>query len=200
MKRRQQAFTVVELMMALAIFTVGVSGIVALQRAVVVSNQHSKNIAAATQIAQAWVSELHADALQWNTPAGAVLASDLNQTNWLNLVTTSPGVWVQPAYSGPGARNFGPAFDALGNVVNPATALAQAHFCTNIRLSTLTNALATGPEGIIRAEVRVFWLRTGQGAALPTCSPALVITTGPGGNANSFHFVQTVAAIRQNVL
>ena len=55
MKRRSQAgYTMVELMMALALLTVGVLGIVSLQRVTVVSNGHAKRLATAQRIAQTW--------------------------------------------------------------------------------------------------------------------------------------------------
>ena len=54
MRSRTRGYTVVELMMALAVFATGVTGIVAMQRATVSSNRLAKNMTIATGVAQAY--------------------------------------------------------------------------------------------------------------------------------------------------
>ena len=49
-------YTMVEVMMALAILTIAASGIVAMQKATLVGNMKSRNLATASQVAQAWMS------------------------------------------------------------------------------------------------------------------------------------------------
>ena len=88
MSRRTRGYTVVELMMSLAVFATGVTGIIAMQRATVTSNQHAKNLGLATGIAQAWQSQLAADATLWN--------STVATTNWLTTIAASNGQWQLP--------------------------------------------------------------------------------------------------------
>jgi prepilin-type N-terminal cleavage/methylation domain-containing protein len=194
---RSRGYTVVELLMALAVFSVGISGIIALQKVTVVSNQHAKNLAIATRIADAWIGQLVADAATWNAPSPVEPKSDLNQSVWLSQVVGNGGIWIQPTYSG--TRLFGPGFDALGNPVDPQAEPLQVQFCTHLRLGWLyPEAQGTG---VIRAEIRVFWLREGEPSAdgQAFCSPS----SDPeqiGQSVTSYHFVYQTTAISQQPL
>ncbi len=193
----RRGYTAVELMMAIAMFGIGVVGVISLQKVTAVSNQHAKNLAIATHIAESWMDMLSTDAVTWNHPGrtgGTV--PDIGNTAWLSNVTTNANAktnWFFPAWSDTLA--FGPAFDALGNPVNPATNAAAVAFCSHLRLSWLYQPTASG-NGLIRAEVRVFWLKDGQGFAQNMCSAGQV--TNVGGATQTFHFVQKISAIREN--
>lgn len=199
MKRRSSGYTIVELMMALTVLGIGVTGIIAMQKVTSVSNQHAKNLAVATRIAEAWQEQLAADAVAWNRPAPKAPGDDLaSDTRWLGLVTTKADTWVQPDYDA--TRAFGPAFDALGNPVALPADLAKAKYCTNIRLSWLYPAaagVASPPgSGLLRAEVRVFWQRDGASTALAFC--AVGSTPSVGTAVETYHFVYKASAVRQN--
>ncbi len=183
--------------MAIGIFGIGVTGIIAMEKVTSVSNQHAKNLGIATHIAESWLDMLATDAVMWNHPSATSDTPDIGQTTWLQSVTPNANTvndWFLPPYST--LLAFGPAFDALGNPVNPATATAVA-FCSHLRLSWLYRPTATG-NGLIRAEVRVFWLRDGQEFAQNMCAGAQV--TSVGGATQTFHFVQKITAIRENTL
>jgi hypothetical protein len=73
-----------------------------------------------------------------------------------------------------------------------------AQFCTHIRLSWLV------PEGqgngLIRTEVRVFWVREGAGGlvdARPLCDPGIV-PDAIAAAYSKYHFVYLTSAVRQN--
>jgi len=192
--RGSRGYTVVELMMAMAVLAVGVSGIIAMQKITVSSNRHSRNLALATQIARSWQDRLVADSALWNNPSIRSPTTDRNiETEWLRLVPTG---WVRPLASTNG--DFGPAFDALGNPVTDDTLVAQAPFCTHIRLSWLVPESPT-QAGLIRTEVRVFWLREGQGVPgnRPVCDPTLD-PVAIGDAVTNFHFVYLTSAVKQN--
>jgi len=196
--RRQRGYTAVELMMAIGIFGIGVTGIISMQKVTAVSNQHAKNLSIATHIAESWLDMLATDASTWNHPSNSGAASDLGQTVWLTNVQANASAatnWFLPQYSGATGYSFGPAFDALGNPVNPATDGGKIAFCSHLRLSWLYQPTASG-NGLIRAEVRVFWLRDGQGFAQNMCDPAQ--TANVGGATQTFHFVQKITAIRES--
>ncbi|MEP7052687.1 MAG: type II secretion system protein [Pseudomonadota bacterium] len=195
--RTQRGYTAVELMMAISIFGVGVAGIISMEKVTAVSNAHAKNLAIASHIAEAWLDNLANEGTQWNHPTTGDLLSDLNNdTIWLRQVSTTQDAaanWFLPLYSG--ALNFGPAFDALGNPVNVALNPGAVAFCSHLRLSYLYQPGADG-NGLIRAEVRVFWLRDGQTFAGDFCAAGAVPNIN--GNATAFHFVQKISAIREN--
>lgn len=191
-----RGYTMVELLMAITIFAIGVSGIISMQKIVATSNQHAKRLAIATHIAEAWQQQLAADAAAWNHPSPNNDAPDIAETSWLVEANTNPDVWLIPAWIP--SRRFGPAFDALGEVVDPTANLAQAQFCTHVRLSWLYPD--TAGNGLIRTEVRVFWLREDMGGtvnALQLCDdstdPALIEGAGV-----KYHFVYETSAVKQN--
>jgi prepilin-type N-terminal cleavage/methylation domain-containing protein len=188
-RTRSRGYTAVELMMALTVLAIGVSGVIAMQKVTVVSNQHAKNLALATHLAESWAEQLSADATRWNFPNVTNKTSDLTDTFWLNNITANANKWVSPAYQTD--VNFGPAFDALGNVVAPARA-QQTVFCTHIRLSWLYPDSTF--NGLMRADIRVFWPREGRGAA-GACTT--VGTAVVDAALENYHFVHYSTAIRQ---
>jgi prepilin-type N-terminal cleavage/methylation domain-containing protein len=195
---RQRGYTAVELMMAIGIFGIGVTGIIAMEKVTTVSNQHAKNLSIATHIAESWLDMLSTDAVMWNHPSPSIAAPDIGNTTWLQFVKANAnGVndWFLPPYSN--ILLFGPAFDALGNPVNAATAPNSVAFCSHLRLSWLYQPTVSG-NGLIRAEVRVFWLRDGQEFAQDMCAGPQVANVG--GATQTFHFVQKITAIRENTL
>ena len=197
-------YTVVELMMSLAVFATGVTGIIAMERATVSSNQLAKNVAIANGIAQSWLSQLAADGTVWtsNWP--------ITQTTWLSTITANDDVWQLPAYSA--TRAFGAQFDGLG-----APTTSNPSFCAQIRLTWLygdkSASAATGiaGNGVIRTEVRVFWPR--DRSSDPTSadqttrfttdctnpSPSTVngVTTSLLQSDGTYHVVVQAGAVRQ---
>ena len=193
--RRRRGYTIVELLMALTVLAIGVSGIIAMQKVTVSANRHARSLALATNIAQAWIDQLNADAVLWNHPSPRPDSppSDIGETRWLNQIATNDGVWFEPEAVG----QFGPAFDALGNVVPAAADPSQVVFCTHLRLTWLQPE--TGGSGLIRAEVRVFWLRDGGGGAVADgglCNDGAVDQIGAA--VTNYHFVYQTTAIKQN--
>jgi len=187
-------YTVIELMMAISLFAVGVSAIIALQKVAVTSNQHAKNLAIATRIAQSWQEMLATDAVMWNSPSAGIPTSDLASTTWLGQVTTT-NAWFQPAWND--GLAFGPAFDALGNPVLLPTDAARANFCTHIRLTYLyPDDTPVVGNGMIRAEVRVFWRRPGVSNMDAFCGAQMPATIGE--QVQQYYFVYKTAAVRQN--
>jgi len=185
---RERGYTLVELMMALALFAVAVVGIIAMQKITVVSNAHAKNIAMAQRIAQAWAGQLEMDGTAWQTAFGA---------GWLNFTNA----WQRPAYIS--AREFGAAFDALGNPLSDAN-LSQARFCTHVRMAWLyPNTMGVGGNGMLRAEIRVFWLRDG-GVPLDSTTTMCSATQTPvqataiGLATERYRFVYQTVGIRQH--
>ena len=192
-----RGYTAVELLMSIAVLAIGISGIIAMQKITVASNRHSKNLAIATQIAQAWQAQLAADAVLWNYPSAQNPMSDLGETEWLKYVETG---WFRPGLPADITRRaFGPAFDGLGNPVVTQADLGNAHFCTHLRLTWVR------PEGdgnaLIRGEVRVFWLREGMGGPInPGLLCADVTPDTIAAAPERYHFLYVTSAVRQNAI
>lgn len=188
--RSRRGYTVVELLMALSIFGIGVVGVIAMQRVTSSSNRHAKNLATATHIAQSWLDRLAVDASRWDQ------SQPLTNTTWLNL---EQGDWILPTANA--AQGFGPGFGALGQPITLPADASQIVFCTHLRLSSLISPNTQPGNGLIRVEVRVFWPRDGEsfngGAAY--CDAAANVTT-IGRSPQAFHFVYKSTAVRQTSL
>jgi hypothetical protein len=189
-RRGSAGYTMVELMMSLALFTVGVLGVISLQKITIVSNAHAKNLAIAQRIAQTWSSQLQMDSSAWRTTfdGSGVLAAP-------------SGVWERPAYK---TGRVGAAFDALGTPLDESS-LAQARFCVQTRLTWLYNAAGVSNNGVVRAEIRVFWQREGQPVLNPVanglCGAQDAGQVAAIGQAvNNYHFVYQTVALRQHPL
>jgi hypothetical protein len=178
-------------MMALAVFTTGVMGVIAMQRTVIAANRHARNLTVANGIAQAWLDQLAADSTLWE--------QNLNQTVWLQRVNAAGvnGTWQLPVQSVAAVRNFGPTFNVFGAPDPNAT-----DYCAHIRLTWLspdeTGGGAAG-TGSIRTEVRVFWLRDGGTRVVGDCTVQGAATvTAVGDDLNdSYFFVYQSGAVAQ---
>jgi prepilin-type N-terminal cleavage/methylation domain-containing protein len=140
-----RGYTMVEVMAALAILTVGASGVIAMQKATQLANQSARNLATATAVAETWVERLRADALMWNNPGGV---PDIADTTWVKQVTAG-SAFFSPAVSPGTASN---AADIHGADIFDNT---PAAFCTQISLTQLY-------PGTVIATVRTVWVRSGR--------------------------------------
>jgi prepilin-type N-terminal cleavage/methylation domain-containing protein len=194
--RRQRGYTAVELLMAISIFAIGVSGIIAMEKVTVSANQHAKQLAIATHIAEAWLDQLNADAALWNHPSPGNTLSDITDAQWLSQAAAGNNTgWFRPAYSA--QRTFGAGFDLYGSPLSDAQVADQV-YCTHIRLTWLYPE--TAGNGLLRAEVRVFWVRDGQGGTVdgqPVCAAGTAANLIEGAG-QKYHFVYQTTAIKEN--
>ena len=193
--RPSRGYTVIEVMIALTLLAVGTSGIIAMQKVTAIANRDAKSLVVATQVARTWLERLRADATQWNHPSPTSAESDLSDTRWLKTVN---GVWFRPTDDLAGS----PAADALGNDVRD-TDLANAAFCTNVRLTWLYGPPPGAPPPyLIRAEVRVYWMRDGGGGSVEAgktiCDPGIDLSK-VSPSVDRYHFVYLASALAQNM-
>lgn len=185
---RARGYTIVELLMAMTVFAIGVTGIAAMQKITLASNLHAKKLAIATHIAQSWQERLTADAALW--PSTAVV---LTGTQWL-ANGSATAAWLRAPTNTAGS--FGATFDPLGRFT---TDVEQAYFCVDIRLTTMSSTVnVIQGNGLMRSEVRVFWPRDGREPSgnAAYCDPNAGATIGAGSD-DVYHFVYDVAAVRQ---
>jgi type IV pilus assembly protein PilV len=185
--RHARGFTVVEVMMALAVLTLGASGLIVMQKATLIANTNARNMAVANMIAQSWVERVRADAQAWNDQGGT--SDFLTDTEWLKSAGTSPPAagagWFTPVGVAT-LNNFPagqPAADIMGADLEGGEPFGTG-FCTQLRLTRF----ATSPTGtlgnlyrVVRVEVRVFWDRARQ--PLPAQCLGLPAGTDAEGNA-----------------
>jgi type IV pilus assembly protein PilV len=187
-----RGYTIVELMMALSIFSIGVTGIVAMQSVTASTNGFAKNMSVATALARSWQERLAMDGTLW----GGTGQWAITQTRWLQQVGTQNNTWVLPANDDNLTPTFGPRADAKGQFV---TVVANTVFCTHIRLTQLIDPAIRPGSGLIRSEVRVFWPKDTDawngGADYCANNPASV--TAIGLATSDFHFVYQTTVIRQ---
>jgi len=182
----QGGYTLVELMMALALLTVGILGVISMQKVTVTANSQAKNVAIAERLAQAWAGQLEMDATAWRGAWGGFLNDDA-------------GAWRRPLP----VRGFGSAFDAFGNALSDAD-VAKARFCTHVRMTPLyPTTLGIGGNGMLRAEIRVFWLRDGESpldsnATICAVAQSAAQIQAIGLSTDRYHFVYQTVGVRQH--
>jgi prepilin-type N-terminal cleavage/methylation domain-containing protein len=193
--RPARGYTVIEVMIALTLLAIGTSGIIAMQKVTAVANRDAKNLVIANEVARTWIERLRADAARWNHPSPINSTSDLGDTRWL---ATVDGNWFRPVDDPLGS----PTADAFGNDVTDAN-LARGIFCTNVRLSWLYGPPpGTPPPYLIRAEVRVYWLRDGSGGVIEAnkaiCDPSINLNNVSSA-IDRYHFIYVTSAIAENM-
>lgn len=202
-RSRQRGFTLIEVMMSLTVLLIGVMGVVALERATIVTNVDARQMTTATSIARLWLERLQADASLWNHPSSVRIDSDLGDTYFLKNYGTG---WFRPN-GVVGTAKYNYAFDINGQDIDPTTAAADSTvYCANVRLTTISadplcsagGCVGTTPS-LLRAEVRVYWKKSrGSFADTEPCAgdtPAGGGTDTIGSNDDKYHFVYEVGAI-----
>jgi type IV pilus assembly protein PilV len=133
--------------------------VVSIQKATLIANTNARNLAAATEVAQAWVERMRVDALAWNYPLPPNAPDIGSDTVWLKNVTTSG--WFVPAVSVTGnpLPAGAPTADVMGaDIYNSATDPAAPAFCVQARLTQFgQNPNLWALARLVRVEVRVFW-------------------------------------------
>lgn len=164
--RKNEGYTLVEVMMAVAILAVGATGILGLQGMAIRGNQEANEYATATRTVEMWLDRYRMDALAWRSGGPGVLASPVLMAS-TELMTAMPAAggtgWHFPTTT---SAAF-PAATQLSFHGNPRAAPGAPTpiFCTQANLQWLYDATA------LRVDVRTFWRRRGvaSGATTLTC-------------------------------
>lgn len=139
--RKNEGFTLIEVMMSLAILVVGAVGILSLQGAATRGNIAGRQMSAATQRTSVWVERLRRDSLFWQRPGNPIGVAPASQ-----YLTQVGGDWFVPQSLDPTeTAGAGWTGDDL------ATGDEAVHYCTHLRLSWAV------PNQSIRADVRTYW-------------------------------------------
>ena len=200
-KLSELGYTVVEVMMALAVLSIGATGVVAMQKASVVGNLRARNLATGNALASTWIERLRLDGLRWRVLTNGINTID-TETAWLRevgddfpIIGGNEGQWIVPNVTSPAALEF---TEVGADVRGMDDSLPANHgFCAHIRLTQLL-------PNLIRAEVRVFWLRQqgggidSSGTQLCDSTPAYVQALDLDTVRSRYHFVYMTTAILRN--
>ncbi len=201
---RRAGYTVVEVMMALAVLSAGATGIIAMQKATLIGNMRARNLSTATAIASTWLDRLKLDGLGWKKldTGGDTIAT----TRWLNVigqdfpnVSAPEGTWTIPAVDA--VAGYSPNADMRGLDITDPARFADTAYCTHLNIRQIL-------PNVTRVQVRVFWLRmhgtdvsgkyagTLNGEQLCSQNPGYV--SAVGAETGRYHFVYMSDAVMQN--
>lgn len=202
MKRREEGFTLVEVMIALGIMTIGALALVGMQQQTTRANVRARDITTAMQIAQNVIERLKLDAIAWNN-VSTDAANDLVNSPMLAVIVSTPNAFttMAPVSSTLGGTTtvLSNAFDYLGNDITLAgasTALQnQVYYCASYRLSWVyTNRRA------MRTDVRVWWSREVPTRSIIADFAGCAdngVDLNPGGNQiDNYHVVYLSTVLR----
>ncbi|MBW2460993.1 MAG: prepilin-type N-terminal cleavage/methylation domain-containing protein [Deltaproteobacteria bacterium] len=156
-RSKRAGYTLIEVMMAVAIMTVGSVGVLSLHQATTNGNRGAREMSTATDLVRLYLERVRRDALLW-TEAGNVTSTEL----LVNVPTAAAftGDWFIPT-PGIGESHF----DYAGR---DTMATDEMYFCTNMRASWII------AQEAIRVDTRVWWHRTASNTARTafTCASA----------------------------
>lgn len=173
MRRERRGYTLVEVMAAVLVMTIGATGILAMQGATVRANQDANETTVAVTVATTWIERLKRDASRYWRKTGR---TELEKTKYLRVGKNfyMPVTSMTPERESYGADYYG--FDTFTE--------NDIRYCVNVRgtaahvYNPLTPGAVADPDNdinAVRADVRVWWYRWGPDADRsigPRCAPS----------------------------
>ena len=157
----ERGFTILEVLIAVLVLTIGIIGIIGIQTIAIVSARATNNMRNASVLAETQLERLRRDSVLWVRSIGWDTSSSLGRA------MASPGNWVRPAaepavddvtYNQLGLPKL-PESTRLGDGAETYTQL-NSNFCLFYRVTRL------GDESLGRVEGRVVWARNEAGDLL----------------------------------
>jgi prepilin-type N-terminal cleavage/methylation domain-containing protein len=148
-QRSDSGFTLVEVMIAIGIMTVGSLGILAMHNAVSAANRTANEMNTALAITERWMERVDRDGLSWSEEGSNSAA--LAGTDYLSkLAGAVPDTdWFTPS---PVSSDESYAFDYMGD---DGPNRGPTKYCVNLRMSWLREGSSA------RVDIRTFWFREG---------------------------------------
>jgi prepilin-type N-terminal cleavage/methylation domain-containing protein len=187
--RHKGGFTMVEVVVAMAVMVFGIMAIVGLQSHTVQINSLARQMSIANQIAQTWLERMKQDAHRWTRVTNVQLGTPtpieiLSETTWLQQVNVMPGRFQSVPATGAASG----AYDFQGNELLLGAA-GTPFFCTSFKLGWVYVGRT------VRADVRVFWPRERANAIVGCVDNDAPLNPG-GALVNSFHIVYLSTVIK----
>ncbi len=164
-RRESSGFTLLEVMIAVAIMTVGAVGLIGMQTTATKANREARELAVAQTIARTWMERLRREALRWNVGSATAAAALPTLPPMLTVVQPENGVAAWQATGPTSVASDSPNFSFTGAEL--AVGDAAVFFCADYRLQWVN------PGQTMRADVLIFWPRN-AGLMPADCTP-------PGG-------------------
>lgn len=193
-RRRERGYTLIEVMMAVGVMTVGAVGIMSLQQATTRGNRYARQMSVATDVTRSWVERLRRDSLMWNQQGLAGVAG----TDYLSLIGTDPAAaaWVAPPMTDHRAHDW------QGGMTEGGSGDEAIVYCTELKLQWIM-----GNQGI-RADVRTWWHKAtpaleataSDGRILAGCGTPDEVTTELLSSPRRIHSVQASTILRRTPL
>lgn len=142
-------FTLVEVMIAIGIMTVGSLGILSMHQAVTRANRDAREMNTALVITETWLERVERDTQLWT--ARGINSIELQNTEYLQElagVADQTG-WFRPA--GVATKSYAFEFDGTDTIT-----ANDIKYCVNLRLGWIRQGTSA------RVDVRTYWLREGQ--------------------------------------
>lgn len=172
-------FTMVEVMMGLAVLAVGAAAVIALLKFTVLGTLDSRHLANASLVAGSHIDRIQTAALEWNTfdnqdlvdmnGLGAPDSPAPNLGTFVDTVASGLAEGTPSAWAHFGAANAAssPTLGAMSTIDGDDTAVAaNAAYCTHFRVTWVSApdkpAAGTQAGDNFRVEVRTFWARSGR--------------------------------------
>ncbi len=158
LRKTESGFTLVEVMIAIGIMTVGSLGILAMHQSVSHANRAALEMNTALAITERWVERVERDSLGW-TERG-ITSTSLLATDYLKALSNqvTGTAWFRPA---PPSDKESYGFDYFGEDIEGSD---KPKYCTNLRLSWLRQGSSA------RVDIRTYWYREGHMAGTATHS------------------------------
>jgi type IV pilus assembly protein PilV len=197
--RGSRGYTIVEVLLAMTVLTIGAAGAITMQKAAIQGNLDARKTDIAANIARMWMERIQRDSMSWTTSN----PSNLGNAGLLGSATASVGKWFLPFFSsyaapGGGLASVSPGFDMLGRDVPSQAGLTNAFYCVHLRETWLAQNATTPTNSLMRVELRVVWPR---GIAQDTYAPPLCDTTSAttaNPDPRLYSTLYMVTAVRAN--
>lgn len=145
-------------MIAMTVMFIGAAGVMTMQKTSVQGNLDARKADVASSIGRAWVERIRHESMRWTQPSAASSVSNLAGVP--GIAKHLDAGWFRPnddmlaGQSPPGpVETMSYAFDILGRDLAAADIAANAEFCVEAQISTLS------PNALYRVDVRVVWIR-----------------------------------------
>ncbi len=188
-KVSRSGYTMVEVMMGLAVLAVGATGIIALQKTAAMGTMTSRHLTNATSLSRSVIERAEGDAALWTGNTGGHYPSPTGTFpgagTWLGMALADANNDVSSDWIAPPIRAATIDMEPLDITATGGLAVA---YCTHVRATWIgEQAAVAGTSGAtsIRFEVRTFFARSGRSVQAECLDDAGAMTNLLAGSSEN---------------
>lgn len=193
-RRAHRGFTILEVLIATLVLTIGMIGIFGMQTIAIQANRVAYDTRVATELAETTLERISRDAIEW-TGAG-----NWRSAGYLAQGMSTTGAWVAPPVAGyTGSQSL--TYNDLGVPQYPSMSPSNARlaernsrYCLDYRIDWVR-----APR-LARVQVRVTWPRTVAGEAILQENCANLATIDDDVRTLNFQSVQATTMVASNAV